>query len=98
MKKVLSSFNKVFESHVRLGIMSVLTVNKSMDFTGLRETLSVTDGNLASHLRALEDAGYINMEKSLINRKPNTRYTITREGLESFMSHIRALEELINRQ
>jgi DNA-binding MarR family transcriptional regulator len=98
MKKVLSSFNKVFESHVRLGIMSVLTVNKSMDFTGLRETLSVTDGNLASHLRALEDAGYINMEKSFINRKPNTRYTITREGLESFMSHIRALEELINRQ
>jgi DNA-binding MarR family transcriptional regulator len=98
MKKVLSNFNKVFESHVRLGIMSVLAVSKSMDFTGLRESLSVTDGNLASHLRALEDAGYITMEKSFINRKPNTKYTITDDGLESFMSHIRALEELISKQ
>jgi DNA-binding MarR family transcriptional regulator len=98
MKKVLSNFNKVFESHVRLGIMSVLTVNKTMDFTGLREVLSVTDGNLASHLRALEEAGYIITEKSFINRKPNTKYTITSEGLESFMSHIRALEELISKQ
>jgi len=98
MKKVLANFNKVFESHVRLGIMSVLTVNKTMDFTGLREALSVTDGNLASHLRALEDAGYIITEKSFINRKPNTKYTITGAGLENFMSHIRALEELINKQ
>jgi DNA-binding MarR family transcriptional regulator len=98
MKKVLANFNKVFESHVRLGIMSVLTVNKTMDFTGLRDMLSVTDGNLASHLRALEEAGYIIMEKSFINRKPNTKYTITEEGLESFMNHIRALEELINKQ
>lgn len=98
MKKVLAKFNKVFESHVRLGIMSVLTVSKSMDFTGLRETLSVTDGNLASHLRALEEAGYIVTEKSFINRKPNTKYTITDDGLDSFMSHIRALEELISKK
>ena len=75
--------------------MSVLAVNDSMDFTGLRETLAVTDGNLASHLRALEEAGYINMEKSFINRKPNTSYSITEEGLDSFSSHLKALEELI---
>jgi DNA-binding MarR family transcriptional regulator len=98
MKKVTANFNKVFESHVRLGIMSVLTVNKTMDFTGLRDMLSVTDGNLASHLKALEEAGYITMEKSFINRKPNTKYTITEDGIESFMCHIRALEELINKQ
>lgn len=96
MKTILSNFNKAFESRVRLGIMSVLAVNKSMDFTGLKETLAVTDGNLASHLRALEEAGYVTMHKSFINRKPNTNYTITKEGLENFESHLKALEELIS--
>mgnify|MGYP000947350772 FL=1 len=95
MKEILANFNKAFESRVRLGIMSVLAVNDSMDFTGLRETLAVTDGNLASHLRALEEAGYIKMEKSFINRKPNNSYSITEEGLDSFSSHLKALEELI---
>ncbi|MCK7534095.1 MAG: transcriptional regulator [Marinilabiliales bacterium] len=51
-----------------------------MDFTGLKELLDVTDGNLASHLRALGGGGYVSMEKSFINRKPNTTYTITEEG------------------
>lgn len=59
MKPILANFNKIFESRVRLGIMSVLAVNRRMDFTSLRDTLAVTDGNLASHLRALEEAGYI---------------------------------------
>ena len=98
MKTILANFNKAFESRVRLGIMSVLAVNTSMDFTGLKETLEVTDGNLASHLRALEDSGYIIMEKSFINRKPNTRYTITETGLGSFNSHLQALEELISKK
>ncbi len=95
MKTILSNFNKAFESRVRLGIMSVLAVNESMDFTGLKDILAATDGNLASHLRALEEAGFISMEKSFINRKPNTSYRITEEGMESFRSHIKALEELI---
>lgn len=98
MKQILSNFNKAFESRVRLGIMSVLAVNDSMDFTGLREVLAVTDGNLASHLRALEDAGFITMEKSFINRKPNTNYKITGPGLESFRDHIKALEQLIGQK
>jgi len=95
MKQILANFNKAFESRVRLGIMSVLAVNDTMDFTSLRETLAVTDGNLASHLRALEEAGYITMEKSFINRKPNTSYSITDEGMENFSNHLKALEELI---
>jgi DNA-binding MarR family transcriptional regulator len=98
MKTLLANFNKAFESRIRLGIMSVLAVNNSMDFTGLKQTLEVTDGNLASHLRALEEGGYINMEKSFINRKPNTNYTITEKGLESFKSHLQALEDLINKR
>ncbi len=98
MKKVLGNFNKAFESRVRLGIMSVLAVNRSMDFISLREVLEVTDGNLASHLRALEEAGYISMQKSFIDRKPNTKYTITEEGMNNFTRHLRALEDLINKQ
>ena len=98
MKAILANFNKAFESRIRLGIMSVLAVSNSMDFTGLKETLAVTDGNLASHLRSLEEGGYIRMEKSFINRKPNTNYTITEKGMESFKSHLQALEELINKK
>ncbi len=97
MKTILANFNKAFESRVRLGIMSVLAVSTRMDFKGLKETLAVTDGNLASHLRALEEGEYITMEKSFINRKPNTSYTITEKGLESFKSHLQALEELIKK-
>jgi DNA-binding HxlR family transcriptional regulator len=98
MKEILANINKAFENRVRLGIMSVLSIQRSMDFTGLKELLDVTDGNLASHLRALEDGGYVSMEKSFINRKPNTTYTITESGMESFRSHLKALEELISKQ
>ena len=98
MKNILANINRAFENRIRLGIMSVLVVNTSMDFISLREILEVTDGNLASHLRALEEYGYITMEKKFINRKPNTTYTITSEGADSFKSHIRALEELIKNQ
>jgi DNA-binding transcriptional ArsR family regulator len=98
MKDILANINKAFENRIRLGIMSVLVVNTSMDFISLRELLDVTDGNLASHLRALEEAGFITMEKKFINRKPNTTYTITPEGVLSFKSHLKALEILINNQ
>jgi DNA-binding MarR family transcriptional regulator len=95
MKEILSHINKAFESRVRLGIMSVLMTNQSMDFISIREILDVTDGNLASHLRALEEAGYIVSEKRFLNRKPNTKFAITPSGSESFTNHIKALEELL---
>jgi DNA-binding PadR family transcriptional regulator len=97
MKNILANINKAFENRIRLGIMSVLMVNDHADFISLREMLEVTDGNLASHLRALEDYGYISAEKKFINRKPNTSYRITREGEESFRNHINALENLIKK-
>jgi DNA-binding MarR family transcriptional regulator len=96
MKEILSNINKAFENRIRLGIMSVLITNNSMDFIGLREILDLTDGNLSSHLRALEDAGYIVSEKRFLNRKPNTTYSITPLGSESFKNHVKALEELLN--
>lgn len=96
MKDLISGLNKVFESRIRLGIMSVLMVNDSFDFNGLKETLNVTDGNLASHLKALEDNGLIKVKKQFIGRKPNTCYIITDTGIQSFKQHLKALENLIN--
>jgi DNA-binding transcriptional ArsR family regulator len=95
MKEILSNINKAFENRIRLGIMSVLMANESMDFTGLRDILDVTDGNLSSHLRALEEAGYVIAEKRFLGRKPNTTYTITNSGSDSFRNHLSALEELL---
>ncbi|HKK41683.1 MAG TPA: transcriptional regulator [Bacteroidales bacterium] len=98
MRLPISNLNKLFENRVRLGIMSVLMVNKSYDFNSLKETLAVTDGNLASHLKALEENGLIIVSKQFIGKKPNTRYSITEEGRISFGQHLKALEEIIKSQ
>lgn len=91
----LEDINKAFESKVRLGIMSILMVNESVDFSTLKSLLNLTDGNLASHTRSLEDLGYIQCEKRFIGRKPNTTFSVTREGSEAFKTHLRALEEFL---
>ncbi|WP_394348136.1 winged helix-turn-helix domain-containing protein [Pontibacter mangrovi] len=80
--------------------MSVLMVEDKTDFNNLKETLQLTDGNLASHLRALEEAGYLQVEKQFVGRKPNTTYQATDAGREAFKAHLDALERLIldNRQ
>jgi DNA-binding MarR family transcriptional regulator len=76
--------------------MSILIVNRSADFTGLKEQLNVTDGNLASHIKALEEKKMISVSKQFIGRKPNTSYQITKKGKEAFSDHLDALEKLIN--
>ncbi len=78
--------------------MSVLMVNEYADFNTLKELLEVTDGNLASHTKALENAQYIKVEKQFIGRKPNTRYSTTKLGSVAFKKHINALEKLIYKQ
>jgi DNA-binding HxlR family transcriptional regulator len=98
MKELISNINKVFESRVRLGIMSVLMVNESYDFKSLKETLDLTDGNLASHLKALEEKGMIRVSKTFISRKPNTSYSATEFGIAEFRRHLKALENLIKDQ
>ena len=95
MKTIISNLNKAFESRIRLGIMSILTVNESVDFNTLKELLDLTDGNLASHLKALESIGYIHSMKQFIGRKPNTQYAITDSGQISFQEHLNALEEFL---
>lgn len=98
MKILINELNKAFESRVRLGIMSVLAVNDTLDFNSLKEYLQVTDGNLASHLKALEKEEYIAVEKSFIDKKPNTRYSITLLGKKAFNDHLAVLEVLIQSQ
>jgi len=97
MKNIIGNINKAFDHRVRLGIMSVLMVNEFADFTTLKELLGVTDGNIASHIKALEKKAYVKVEKSFIDRKPNTRYSATRKGREDFQKHIDAIEDLLNR-
>ncbi len=98
MKTFLDDLNKAFESRVRLGIMSALAVNEILEFTALKEYLDVTDGNLASHLKALEKENFIGVKKAFIDRKPNTKYFMTTKGKKAFEEHISALEKLIRSQ
>lgn len=78
--------------------MSSLAVNDTLDFNSLKEYLDVTDGNLASHLKALEKEEFIGVEKSFVGRKPNTKYYMTKGGKKAFDNHLKALEKLINSQ
>lgn len=96
MKNIIGDINKAFDHRVRLGIMSVLMVNEHADFNTLKELLGVTDGNIASHMKALEKKAYVKVEKSFIDRKPNTRYSATKKGREDFQKHINAIENLLN--
>ncbi len=98
MNYLLNDFDKAFENKVRLGVMSALMVNDSLDFNRLKELLGVTDGNLASHLKALEKVEYINVEKQFVGRKPNTRYSATKTGKSAFNDHLNALEALLKAQ
>lgn len=78
--------------------MSAMAVNDRIDFSSLKEFLVVTDGNLASHLKALEKEQFIGVEKTFVNRKPNTSYFMTREGKNAFNDHLKTLEKLIKSQ
>jgi len=98
VKISLEQFDKAFESRIRLQIMSVLVANENYDFNSLKELLSVTDGNLASHLKALEKQEYITVNKSFLGRKPNTQYAASENGRSAFKKHLQALENLIKQQ
>ena len=95
MKNIILNINKAFDHRIRLGIMSILMVNEFADFNTLKELLGATDGNLASHTKALEKVDFIRVEKQFIGRKPNTKYIATKLGKQEFKKHINALEKLI---
>ena len=95
MKNPIENLNKAFDSRVRLGIMSAVMVNAEVNFNQLKELIQVTDGNLASHIKALEENGYIKVNKGFIGRKTNTTYAVTKTGEKAFSDHIAALENMI---
>ena len=76
--------------------MSVLMVNDWMDFNSLKELLEVTDGNLSSHITALEKLDYIEIRKEFVGKRPKTSYRVTQGGRKAFKSHLAALENLLN--
>jgi DNA-binding MarR family transcriptional regulator len=95
VKVSINDLHKAFESRIRLGIMSALAVNDGLEFNTLKEYLDVTDGNLASHIKALEKEKFIEVEKSFIGKKPNTKYYMTKAGKKAFEAHLAILEKLI---
>lgn len=95
MSNPIEQLSKTFDSRVRLGIMSALIVNDSINFNELKELIGVTDGNLASHLKTLEESGNIKVQKGFLGRKTNTTYSITKSGIKAFKLHLDALEKLI---
>ncbi len=92
---LISNLNKSFDSRIRLGIMSLLMVNDWVDFGTMKELLDLTDGNLASHITALEKENYIEIKKVFVGKKPNTSYKATEDGRSAFKAHLDALEKLI---
>jgi predicted transcriptional regulator len=88
--------NKAFDSRVRLGLMSILSVNHWVSYKEVKNLLNLTDGNLASHIQALEKINFIEIKKQFIGKKPLTTYRVTNIGKIAFTKHISGLEKLIN--
>ncbi len=92
---LIENLNKIFDSRIRLGIMSALMVNAEINFNELKELLNITDGNLASHLKTLEENEYVIVKKGFIGKKTNTTYAVTKAGEKAFKTHLTALEKMI---
>jgi DNA-binding MarR family transcriptional regulator len=92
---LIENLNKIFDSRIRLGIMSALMVNTAINFNELKELLNITDGNLASHLKTLEENDFVKIHKGFIGKKTNTTYAVTRAGEKAFKTHLTALEKMI---
>ncbi|MCB0771702.1 MAG: transcriptional regulator [Flavobacteriales bacterium] len=92
---MIEGLDKMLESRVRLGVLAVLVVNEWVDHARLKELLGVTDGNLASHLSALENVRYVQVRKRFIGKRPNTSYKVTVTGAKAFRAHLDAIGRLI---
>jgi len=97
MENPIIQLNKIFDSRVRLGIMSAVMVNDEVSFNELKELIQVTDGNLASHLKTLEESGFLKVHKGFVGRKTNTTYAVTKAGEKAFRQHLEALEKMIQK-
>jgi DNA-binding MarR family transcriptional regulator len=98
VKNPFENLDRILEHRLRLQIMSILVANDSFDFNSLKELLDVTDGNLASHIKALEKEKYILVNKTFVDRKPNTKYKASEKGRNAFKKHLDALEAVVKNQ
>ena len=97
----MAELNETIHQPVRLRIMAALVTlgpDEEVEFTYLRDLLEVTDGNLGAHLRKLEEAGYITLNKLFVERKPRTFVSATKEGRNIFDAHVAALESILKKQ
>jgi len=97
MSNPIEQLNRIFDSRIRIGIMSALIVTDAVNFNELKQLIDVTDGNLATHLKTLEENNYIRVQKGFIGRKTNTTYSITKPGEKAFRMHLDALEQIIRK-
>lgn len=95
MSSPISNLNKVFDSRIRIGVMSALMAAERTSFNELKALMEVTDGNLATHLKTLEEAGFLKVSKGFVGRKTSTTYTVTKAGDKAFRAHLDALEQII---
>ena len=87
--------NRVIHEKGRLAIMSMLAASPELSFTELRDALEMTDGNLTTHIRALQEAGYVSVAKSYQNNRPLTTCSLTSPGREAFAEYINLLEQIV---
>ncbi len=93
-----NQLNKAFDNRVRLGLMAILVVNDWVNYKDIKENLSLTDGNLASHVSSLERIKYVEIKKQFIGKKPQTSYKATKLGRKAFADHIDGLEKVLKGQ
>ena len=91
----IEAIDEVIHGRIRLGIMAYLSSAGSADFNELKARLQATDGNLSVHLRKLEDAGYIDVEKAFVGRKPRTTVTLSDTGRTAFVRYLDAMQKLV---
>lgn len=89
--------NDIIHSRIRLAIMSILVAVKEAEFTFLKKQVNTTDGNISVHLKKLEDKGYITVQKSFLNRKPVSTYSLTDQGHKAFTAYVEQLEKMIKK-
>ena len=87
--------DRVIHEKGRLAIMSLLAASPQLSFTEMRDTLSMTDGNLTAHMRTLQEAGYASVTKEFQGGRPLTTYSLTAQGRKAFATYINLLEQIV---
>jgi DNA-binding HxlR family transcriptional regulator len=91
----IEGLDEVIHGRLRLGVMAYLSTAGSADFGALKAKLQATDGNLSVHLRKLEEAGYVRIDKRFVDRKPLTEATLTQLGRDAFIRYLDAMSRLV---